>query len=64
MRLKSGLSNSSLVVGKAVFLIIIGGWRDFMFGNDNFLGFGHPYNIFEYSNEIRKFKDIGSNIFL
>ena len=58
MRLKSGLSNSSLVVGKAVFLIMIGGWRDFMFGNDKLLGFGHPYNLFKYSNKIRKYKEI------
>ena len=47
--------------GKAVFLIIIGGWIDFMFRNDKFPDFGHPYNILEYSNKIKKYKDIGSN---
>ena len=35
------------MVGNAVFRIKIGDWKDFMFRNDKFPGFGHPYNLFE-----------------
>ena len=35
------------MVGNAVFRIKIDDWKDFMFRNDKFPGFGHPYNLFE-----------------
>ena len=35
------------MVGNAVFQIKIDEWKDFMFQNDNFPGFGHPCNLFE-----------------
>ena len=35
--------------GNAIFLIIIGGWNNFMFCNNKFSGFGRPYNLFKYS---------------
>ena len=35
------------MVGNAVFRIKIGDWKDFMFRNDKFHGFGHPHNLFE-----------------
>ena len=57
MRLKSGLFSSILVVRNAVFLIVTGGWKDFMFRNENFLGFLHPYNLLEYFQN----KEIDSN---
>ena len=46
--LKSGLFTSTLVLGSAIFLIITGGLKDFMFRNEKFLGFAHPYNLLEY----------------
>ena len=57
MRLKSGLFISILVVKNAAFLILTGGWIDFMFRNENFLGFVHPYNLLEYFQN----KEIDSN---
>ena len=36
------------MVRNAVFLIIIGGWKDFMFPNEKILGSVHPYNLLEY----------------
>ena len=36
------------MVGRAVFLILIGGWEDFMFQKDKFPGLGNPYNVLEY----------------
>ena len=53
MRLKSSLFTSTLAVGNAVFQIKI---SDFMFRNDKFPGFGHPYNLFE--SKIRVFIQI------
>ena len=47
IHLKSSLFTSTLVVGNAVSRIKIGDWKDFMFRNDKFPGFGHPYNLFE-----------------
>ena len=47
----------TLVVENAVFLIIIGDWKDFMFWNDKFPDFGNPYNLLEYFSN----KDIGWN---
>ena len=47
IRLESSLFASTLVVGNAVFQIKISDWKDFMFRNDKFPGFGHPYNLFE-----------------
>ena len=41
------LFTSTLVVGKAVFQIKIGDWKDFVFRNDKIPGFGHSYNLFE-----------------
>ena len=38
-------------------LIIRRGWKDFMFSNDKFLEFEHPYNLFEYFQN----KNIDSN---
>ena len=40
-----------------VLLIIRRGWKDFMFSNDKFLEFEHPYNLFEYFQN----KNIDSN---
>ena len=57
MRLKSGLFTSTLVVGSAIFLIIIGGWKDFTFWNDKIPGFWHSCNLFECILN----KDIGWN---
>ena len=48
MRLKPGLFTSILAVRNAGFLIITDGWKDFMFRNEKFLGFLHPYNLLEY----------------
>ena len=45
------------MVRNAVFLIITGGWKDFMFRNEKFLGFVHPYNLLEYFQN----KEIDSN---
>ena len=39
------------MVGNAVFLIKIGGWKDFMFRDDKFLGFEHPYNLLYFENK-------------
>ena len=36
------------MVRKTVFLIITGGWKDFMRRNEKFLGFAHPHNLLEY----------------
>ena len=36
------------MVRNAAFLIITSGWKDFMFPNEKFLGFVHPYNLLEY----------------
>ena len=42
------------MVRNAVSLFITGGWNDFMFRNEKFLGFAHPYSLLEYfqNNEI------------
>ena len=48
MCLDSGLFISALVVGHAAFLNIIGDWKNFMFWNEKFPRFGHPYNLFKY----------------
>ena len=45
---KSALFTFTLVVWNTVFLIKIYDWKDFMFQNEKFLGFEHPYNLFEY----------------
>ena len=45
------------MVSNAFFLIITGGWKDFMFRNEKFLGFMHPYNLLEYFQN----KEIDSN---
>ena len=39
MRVMPGLFTSILVFRNAVFLIITGGWKDFMFQNGKYLGF-------------------------
>ena len=46
---KSGLFSFTLVEGNTIFLIKIDGSKDFMFWNQKFSGFDHPYIwIFEY----------------
>ena len=50
-------ATSILVVRNADFLIITGGWKNFLFQNEKFLGFVHPYNLLEYF----KNKDIDLN---
>ena len=39
---------TSILVRNAVFLIINGGWKDFMFRDEKFWRFVHPYNLLEY----------------
>ena len=48
IRFKSGLFTSTLVVGRAAFLILIGDREDFMFRNDKLPSLRHSYNVFEY----------------
>ena len=36
------------MVGNTVFSIKIDGWEDFMFRDEKFAGFEHPYNLFEH----------------
>ena len=40
------------MVGNVVFRIKIGDWKDFMFRNDKFPGFGYPYTLFESKKRV------------